>query len=81
MDDRLRNVFLSYIKMNESEKANLSSEDSTSTLENWDSLAHVNVISGIEKEYKIRIPVPDAIKLIQISKIESYLKDKSPTAP
>ena len=80
MDDRLRNVFISRIKMNESEIANLSSEDSTLTLENWDSLAHVNLISGIEREYNTRIPVTIAIKLIQISLIESYLEDKSSTA-
>ena len=42
-------------------------------IKDWDSLGHVRLISAIEEEFKIRIPIEDAVKFNKVDMILNYL--------
>ena len=42
----------------------------------WDSIAHVNFLLKLEKEFKLKIKTNDFFKLDSIKKIIRYLKEK-----
>jgi len=42
-------------------------------IKDWDSLVHVRLISAIEEEFQIRIPMEDAVKFNKVNMILDYL--------
>jgi acyl carrier protein len=44
--------------------------------EHWDSMAHINLIIAIEKEFKIRISYLESPTLTNKNKIVSFVKNK-----
>ncbi len=54
----------------------LSLSDSKDTLEEWDSLAHINLILAIEKEYKVKFSLDESLKLVSIAAIKASLEQK-----
>ena len=63
-------------KIFKTQKINL--ESSIEDISEWDSLIHVQLISTIEKEFKIKIPFNDAMIMTSITiikkKIMNYLQ-------
>src|SRR5437870_30573 len=47
-----------------------------STIESWDSLAHVTLMLAIESEFAVSIDVADQIHLTSYSAISSYLEER-----
>ncbi|HEV8509911.1 MAG TPA: acyl carrier protein [Gemmatimonadales bacterium] len=43
---------------------------------NWDSLAHVSLMLGIESEFGVSIAVADQLNLTSYSAIRGYLEDQ-----
>lgn len=43
-------------------------------VETWDSLNHVRIISEIQDEFNIRIPLKDINSLISVKAIQQYLR-------
>jgi len=46
---------------------------SIETVEGWDSMAHLNIIMSLEKDFGISISANDAISIVSLSKICDYL--------
>ena len=55
----------------------LSQKSSAKNIKNWDSMNHVKIIVGIEKEFKIKINTSIATELNSIKKIISYINKKN----
>lgn len=45
------------------DELDIGSDSSIETIEQWDSLRHVNLIMAIEQEFGIRIDVEDAVEM------------------
>ena len=55
----------------------LSQKSSSKNIKNWDSMNHVKIIVGIEKEFKIKINTSIATELNSIKKIISYINKEN----
>ena len=55
----------------------LSQKSSAKNIKNWDSMNHVKIIVGIEKEFKIKINTSIATELNSIKKIISYINKEN----
>jgi acyl carrier protein len=51
----------------------IRSDTEMKIIKDWDSLGHVRLISAIEEEFKIRIPIEDAVKFNKVDMILNYL--------
>jgi len=54
-------------------------EDSTSSddIEDWDSLNHINLVSAIEKEYKIKFALGELMELKDVGAMVDLMVEKS----
>ncbi len=48
---------------------NISADSSIETIEQWDSLQHVNLMMAFEQEFGIRIDVEDAVEMTSFTAI------------
>ena len=48
-------------------------ETSTETVDRWDSLAHINIIVDLEKEFNIKIKTAKVAELNSVKSIAQYL--------
>ena len=55
----------------------LSQKSSTKNIKNWDSMNHVKIIVGLEKEFKIKINTGIAMELNSIKKIMNYINKEN----
>lgn len=53
----------------------ISNEASTETVENWDSLNHMNLIVALEEEFSIRFSDDEIIKLVTLDLIEKRIRE------
>ena len=51
-------------------------ESSASTLEDWDSLAHVNLVTAIEKRYKIKFALGELQELKNVGDMVDLMEVK-----
>ncbi len=59
--NEVKNIFLSvFPEINETE---FSWDDTITEYENWDSFAHLRLVSQIEKKFEIQLDLDDAINL------------------
>ncbi|MGC4119242.1 MAG: acyl carrier protein [Myxococcales bacterium] len=49
---------------------------SSSTVPTWDSLATVNIVSMIEEEFALQVPLADLEHFVSYEKILAYLKSR-----
>ena len=73
MDDRLRKKLAEIFNIKEKE---ISSEQDSSTIESWDSLTQMDLVLGLEEEYKIDLATDEIVDLDSIFKIVEMLKRK-----
>lgn len=73
MDEKLRRIFVTTFNLSDRDTAGLSEQSSTHTVSNWDSLGHIRLILALEKAYGVSIPDADAIGLIDVEHIVSFL--------
>lgn len=74
ISQRLAQVFASVL--GEELLGKISLTDSTATLEEWDSLAHVSLILAIEKEYKVKFSLDESLHLVSVASIKAALEKK-----
>lgn len=77
MDERLRDVIASTMRLSAAEAKTLSLEDSIHTVRNWDSLGHIRLVLALESSYQISISDVDAIQLTSVERIISFLRQQS----
>jgi acyl carrier protein len=54
----------------------IAPESNASTVEDWDSLAHVNLVTAIEKKYKIRFGLAELQELKNVGGMIDLIKKK-----
>jgi acyl carrier protein len=57
----------------------ITRESNASTVEDWDSLAHVNLVTAIEKKYKIRFALGELQELKNVGDIIDLIGKKIAT--
>lgn len=71
MEERLRNLIIAQLKID----PNQYSEDlGAGDIPEWDSLAHMNLIMAIEREFHITFDVADAVDLETVGDFQDALK-------
>ena len=51
----------------------IDGSSSRDTIEGWDSMGHLNLILGLEAEYKVNIAIADAMEMSSVEKIRAIL--------
>ena len=69
--------FVGEILSKKSEIINISFEDSTQTVPEWDSLATVNIASALESEYNIEIDIDELEIITSVEGIYNLLNSKN----
>jgi acyl carrier protein len=76
-DDRIKKVMSSVLGVGPDLILPTSSQDS---IENWDSLKHMNLILALEEEFGITIPDEDAANLPSFRLIQIVVSELTPHA-
>jgi acyl carrier protein len=72
MDEQLKEIFATALDLEIDEIENDSSQDN---LEDWDSLGHLNLISEIEKEFKVKVTMDEVMAMTTYSKVKEVISD------
>tara|TARA_Y100000590_G_scaffold304077_1_gene342860 strand:- start:255 stop:500 length:246 start_codon:yes stop_codon:yes gene_type:complete len=76
--DKFEEEILDYIaKFFNMNKKDINQNTKINDFSNWDSIAHVNIILGLEKKYKVKIPAKKYFELESIKKIIKFLNEKN----
>jgi len=70
--DKIKNIMSIVFEVPQEHITETSSKD---TLENWDSLRHLNLIMALEEEFDITIPDEEVDNLINLRLIELIIHD------
>jgi acyl carrier protein len=54
----------------------ITRDSNASTVEDWDSLAHVNLVTAIEKKYRIRFALGELQELKKVGDMIDLIQDK-----
>ncbi|KKP36912.1 acyl carrier protein [Candidatus Peregrinibacteria bacterium RIFOXYC2_FULL_33_13] len=57
-------------------EAEITVEASMSTIDNWDSLSHLQLIAGIEENFNIQIDTEEVLQMTTVENILEILKKK-----
>tara|TARA_A100001011_G_scaffold390383_1_gene473736 strand:- start:5730 stop:5960 length:231 start_codon:yes stop_codon:yes gene_type:complete len=68
--DKISKIISKHTKVKE-ESINL--ESSAETIERWDSLAHINIIVDIEREFNVKIKTAKVAELNSVKSITQFL--------
>lgn len=53
----------------------VTDRSSRETIEEWDSMGHLSLITGLEEEFKVSIAIADAMEMTSVQHIKRILKD------
>ena len=53
----------------------VTDELSRETVEEWDSMGHLSLITGLEEEYKVSFAIADAMEINSVQDIKRILRD------
>lgn len=70
MDEQLKEVFAEALDIEIDEIEEDSSQDN---LEDWDSLGHLNLISEIEKTFKVKITMDEVMAMTTYAKVKEVV--------
>jgi acyl carrier protein len=73
MSDRLDEVRRLVADVLNLDPESLGQEASATSIEAWDSIAHLNIIMSIEAAYDLEVDLEDAMTLSSVSGIATYL--------
>ena len=71
IDSTLKNILSGVFSQN-----NICLDDSIDTIEEWDSMLHMELIIALEESYSIRIEPEDIVTLTGVKSIQDYLNNK-----
>lgn len=73
MREKIKNVMAVVFEIQPTE---IPDSASTSSLENWDSLNHMNLVVALEEEFNIRFDDDEIIAIISLNMIEKSITEK-----
>lgn len=53
----------------------VTDQSSKETIEEWDSMGHLSLITGLEEEFKVSLAIADAMEMTSVGKIKQVLRD------
>ena len=71
MKDKLLKIIANVLKIDEKEVTEDFSERDS---EKWDSLAQLMIVEGIESEFKVNIPIENAMEMTSVKSILEFLE-------
>jgi len=71
IEPTLKNILSEVFSQN-----NICLDDSIDTIEEWDSMLHMELIIALEESYSIRIEPEDIVTLTGVKSIQDYLNNK-----
>ena len=74
MKDRIKKVMCAVFGVN---VADITDDTNPDTIENWDSLNHINLVLALEKEFNVKIEGEEVIEMITLENIIKVLEEKS----
>ncbi len=74
VEEKLKDICAAIFEVDLSEITNDSSPD---TIDNWDSMNHMNLILAVEEEFQLKILDDDAVELLSFVDLLSYLEKKN----
>jgi|SaaInlStandDraft_6_1057023.scaffolds.fasta_scaffold450717_1 acyl carrier protein len=72
MDEQLKEVFATALDLETDEIEEDCTQDS---LEDWDSLGHLNLISEIEKIFKVKVTMDEVMEMTTYAKVKKVVSD------
>ena len=57
------------------EPAELNDSSSRDTVEEWDSMGHLSLITSLEEEFEVSIAISDALEMTSVQHIKTILQD------
>jgi acyl carrier protein len=73
MKDKIKNIMSAVLEI---EFDRISDSDDTSSIGNWDSLNHMNLIVVLEEEFNVIFDDEEIVELTSVKKIYSILTQK-----
>ncbi len=73
MADKLITIFSEVLVVNASV---LNDESSPDTLEEWDSLGAMNLVTAIEEKFDVQLSTKEIMKMVTIGLVRKFLQDK-----
>lgn len=58
------------------EDLKITNETNSDTIEDWDSLNHINLVSAIEKEFKIKFSLMELMELKDVGEMNELIMEK-----
>lgn len=71
MEEKLRDLIIAQLKI---EPGQYSEELGAGDIPEWDSLAHMNLIMAVEKEFRITFDVADAVDMETVGDFQDALR-------
>lgn len=75
VNERLQSIIANVLRVNRDAVTELTSMD---TLDEWDSLAHMNLIIALEEEFAVSVPDEDAANMTSVELIQVVLNELIP---
>jgi len=76
MENNKSRIFLVMSSVFETEHESVNEESSVDSLENWDSIRHLNLILALEEEFGITIPDEEVGNLVNFKLIEIIVNEQ-----
>lgn len=73
MKDKIKNIMSAVFDIG---KDNVGDDASTTNLENWDSINHMNLVLAIEEEFNIVFDDEEIVQITSLKSIESTVAKK-----
>ena len=73
MEQKLKQILSNLFELEEDE---ITDESSIHSIENWDSLKHINMIIAIEEEFGISIDEEEMVEMTSFVDIKRILRDR-----
>ena len=73
MKERIKNIMSIVF---EEDLQNLKDDSSPDSLEKWDSLNHMNLVTALEEEFKVKFNDEEISEMLNLKLIELILKNK-----
>ena len=72
MDDKVRQIMALLFEVNAEE---INFESSPDTIDNWDSLRHMNLVTALEEEFEIRFSDEQIIEMLNFQLVLEVLRE------
>ena len=74
MSEKIKKTIIKIIKKNLNTKKNITLNSGPYSIDNWDSLKHIEIVSALSKKFKVKITDKEYEQLFDINSIVNFFK-------